>query len=360
MVTKKPHIYNIGEIVNDSLKIIEQIREVNGKKYKGYVVQSVKYPDAPTYNILESNLSQGQGDGYVRGVRVFEGNSFYSIKHLRQYVVDIEKAKQVTPGSNKKIEFKCPSCDRIKIETPNRIVDRGFYCPTCSTNTSYPELFFTAYLEVKNIEYEYQARVDSLEKHIFDFKIIIDNEVYFVETHGEQHYRKQIGYMCHEKTVNSDNTKRKYCIDNNFNFIELDCRKSDFKLIKEEVDKNIYLENITEREEEKMLEIIEKNKRYDTKNIIKMYQDGESLTSIGKYYNIDCGTVRNVLVRNNIETRGSKKKIECTTTGEIFNSSVEAAEHYGITVGCIRRVCRGERKTTGNLNGTPLKWRWID
>lgn len=221
-------------------------------------------------------------------------------------------------------------------------------------------MFFTSYLEVKSIKYESQVRVDDLEKHIFDFKIIIDNKVYFVETHGEQHYYKQSGYMGHEKTVNSDNTKRKYCMDNNITFIELDCRKSDFKLIKEEIGKNIYLENITENEEEKMLEMIEKNKRYDTKNIIKMYQDGESLTSIGKYYNIDYGTVRNVLVRNNVDSRGRKKKIECTTTGEIFNSAVEAAKHYGITVGCIRRVCRGERKTTGNLNGTPLKWRWID
>ena len=43
--------YQIGEIVNNSLKIIKQIRIPNGKKYtqKGYEVRSVLYPEAPTY-----------------------------------------------------------------------------------------------------------------------------------------------------------------------------------------------------------------------------------------------------------------------------------------------------------------------
>lgn len=101
MVAKKPHAYNIGEEVN-GLKIVEQIREINGKRRKGYVVQSVKYPEAPTYKVPEYDLLKGNGDGYIRGLRVFEGNSFYSIKHLRRYIVDVEKAKQVTPSSNKK------------------------------------------------------------------------------------------------------------------------------------------------------------------------------------------------------------------------------------------------------------------
>lgn len=360
MVARQPHRYEVGEVVNNSLKIVEQIREINGKKKKGYVVQSIKYPEAPTYKTPEHDLVKGYGDGYARGLRVFEGNSLYSIKNIKQYIVDAELAKTVTPYSNKKMEFKCPSCEKVKVMTVSKLVYNGFYCPTCSTNISYPELFFIAYLEIKKIKYDYQVVVEDLEKHIFDFKIIVDNEVYFVETHGEQHYRKQTGYMGHEKTVNSDNTKRKYCIDNNINFIELDCRKSNFKIIKEEINKNVFLENIEESEEEMMLEIIEKNKRYDTKNIIKRYQAGESLTSIGNYYNINYCTVKNILVRNNIKSRGRKKKVKCVTTGEIFDSAVEASEHYNIYYQGITRVCNKRSTYTLGPNDEKLVWEWID
>lgn len=57
-----------------------------------------------------------------------------------------------------------------------------------------------------------------------------------------------------------------------------------------------------------------------------------------------------------------KKRVKCLTTGEIFDTITEAAEHYEIkSSGNITMACKGEYEYAGRLpDGTKLKWSYID
>src|SRR5699024_91461 len=245
--------YQVGEIVNNSLKIVKQIRIPNSKKYTqiGYEVQSTTYIEAPTYIVTEDSINQGKKDGYLTGHRIFEGNSIYSIESLRPYIVDKEEAKTVSKSSNRnKIKVRCDNCNREKLMTPNKLTDRGFSCNFCSSNISYPELFMMAYLEVKGIKYEYQKVFKDLPNRRFDFYLPESNTV--IETHGEQHYKKynknSSWSNSYGKTIKSDKLKKEYCNSKCITYTEIDCRESSFSYIFDSINLS-NLESIVREEE---------------------------------------------------------------------------------------------------------------
>lgn len=128
----KEFLYNIGDVVNDSLIIVKQTRE-NKRKEKSYVVQSLMYPEAPVYIVTEGNLKLGRGDAYATNRKVFEGNSLWSREEYRKYIVDIEEAKTIAPSANKKIRVVCPDCKTEKMIVVSNIISRdGISCNTCN------------------------------------------------------------------------------------------------------------------------------------------------------------------------------------------------------------------------------------
>ena len=59
--------------------------------------------------------------------------------------------------------------------------------------------------------------------------------------------------------------------------------------------------------------------------------------------------------------RKISRKAICITTGKIFNSIKEASNYYNIlNQSNISRCCRGELKSSGKLNGEPLKWKYLE
>lgn len=56
----------------------------------------------------------------------------------------------------------------------------------------------------------------------------------------------------------------------------------------------------------------------------------------------------------------NRKRLECVTTGEIFNTVTEGANKYGTYRSDIAKVCRGKRRYAGMLDGQPLVWRYPD
>src|SRR5699024_2272342 len=92
------HIYEVGEEVN-GMKIIKQIRSSDRRSsIKSYIVESLAFPEAPHYEISESNIRQSKRCAYSRGIRIFEGNSLYSIERIRNNIIDIEYAKKIAPN----------------------------------------------------------------------------------------------------------------------------------------------------------------------------------------------------------------------------------------------------------------------
>lgn len=353
MPAKNSHKYSIGQELN-GLRIVDKIRFGKSNE-KGYVVQSLTYPEAPTYRIKEAGLKQGRRDAYVYGSRVFEGNSLYSIVELRPYLVDVEKAKTIRPKSKEKVELKCLDCNNIRKMDACNVSNRDFYCNRCSSNTSYPELFFGAYLDVKGLEHTKQKVFDDFHGFRFDFYI---PSIGICETHGNQHF--DINSFWYEASKESDNKKREYCIENNINLIELDCSKSSFSFIENKIKENTFLENITKKEKEEMLKIIEYNKKYQIDDIIKLYKSGKSLAQVGKEFGLDYGTIVNILERHNVKSRGMGKRVMCKNNGKIFKSTQEAADWCGLkTRSKIGMVCNGQRKHAGKMNGVPLSWEWM-
>ena len=357
------HAYQIGEVVNGELKILEQIRMPLGKKYtkKGYVVQSMVYPTSEPYKKCESTLKDGQGCAYKAGQRVCLENSLWSVESVRGNIIDIDEAKQVTPGIAKKILFQCEyeDCDNTKMMTPSNLLHQGFVCNICSKSTSYPELWFMGYNKEKNAGFIPQQRFDDFKGHIFD-NVNYESRI-IVETHGIQHYEDRDSKAwkgAHKKSVASDKRKRKYCKENNWTLIELDCRYSRFEYIRNSVSNEPLLDDVTDDDVKGMLEIIEKNKHYPTKRIIRLYTvDKLSTYKIADKLGLTREIVTTVLNKNNIKLRrgglqaGSiahnRKRVRCIETGQVYESIHKVQEEIGISEANISACCKGKRKTAG-------------
>lgn len=351
----KKHIYKVGEVVNSELEIIKKSR--NKFNHKSYIVKSLVYPDAPYYNIDESNIKKGTGCAYKNNKRIYEGNSLYSLEWIRPYIINIEEAKRISPKSSRKIQMQCPECKQKKDIAPNTVHDYGFSCPKCNINISYPEQFFIAYSKVKNLPFKHQQMLPGSNRR-FD-SIDYTNKV-ICEQWGIQHYDTDNKW--YKESYEQDKDKRKYAKDNGWLLIELDCSKSSFDYIKNSINKCKYLPSIKKDEEDAIMDLIEDNKRYPIKEITDMYLSGKSTYEIGALLNINYSTVSRILSKNNVSLRDSheisSKKVRCINTGEIFISISEAQRFYNTKN--ISNVCNGKRKSSGTLNGQPLKWEFVE
>ena len=357
----KEYIYKVGEIVNETLKIVEYTRVKDGKSTcKGYVVKSLVYPDDKNaYEISEGNLKKGTGCGYVRGLRIIEENSLYSHIEIRDNLIDVEQSKEIAPKSNKPVLFKCENkdCSHTKKITPNNLLKQGFACPICSTGVSYPELFFMSYNTIKNLNFIPEQRFNDFKGYIFDFVNYETRTI--VETHGLAHYQEVSGHMNHKRTVKSDIAKREYCKENNWTLIELDCRYSNFDYIRNSILNNSLMENILDDEIEEIIILIEKNKRYPTKEICSLYLN-EMLTTqeIANDLGLGLQVVKNVLYKNNVKTRPGgepKRVVKCIETGKIYKSISEASRDTRASRSRISLCCNGKAKTAGGFH-----WEFVD
>uniref|UniRef100_A0AAU8GRW0 Homing endonuclease n=1 Tax=Mammaliicoccus phage MSShimriz1 TaxID=3230127 RepID=A0AAU8GRW0_9VIRU len=371
---KTGYKYQVGEVVNETLRIVSQTILIVGTKRKvnrkAYEVQSLVYLDAPTYTVLESKLSNGFQDSYKAGRKVYEGNSIYSVKHIRPYLIDVEESKTVSKGnSRRKIECMCPDCGYKKNIAPYTLAKHGIMCPICSKGTSYPELFMMAYLEVKGIKYEYQKVFKDLSNRRFDFYLPEENIV--IEIHGLQHYENSTNWNSYYKTRKSDKEKYDYCIKNNIKYVDIDARESSYKFIKNNINRSV-LPSIVSKEKKVIIEYISSNKKYPVKEIINLYQKGFSSIEIGERYNLHYSTIVRILKKSNIILRGAKVKnkpsskripVKCLNTGDIFSHAGDARAKYNLPPKSkIHECCKGKRKSAGKhpITGVPLQWEYVD
>ncbi|QDJ97465.1 hypothetical protein PALS1_031 [Staphylococcus phage PALS_1] len=351
---KSNYKYQVGEIVNGTLKIVSQTKK--GKRnFKSYEVQSLIYPDAPNYTVFESSLLNGSGCAYKSSQRIYEGNSLYSIESLRPYIVDVEEAKTISKGGNKyKIKVKCIECQKEKLMTPYKLSTRGFFCELCDKGASYPENFFKSYLKVKGIKYEYQKVFKDLPDRRFDFYLPESNTV--IETHGIQHY-KESGNWDFKETQNSDQIKKEYCQKHNINLVVIDSSKSNFQFMKNTINKTEELEPIQDNEVNLILQNIEEIRNYPVKKIIDMNKKGKNTKEIENELDVPQATVLNILNRHNLSAK-RKKAVRCRTTGEEFESIVEAQKKYHAPN--IGKACKSKsiRAFSGRHPETNMKLKW--
>lgn len=352
---KHKHRYQVGETVNETLKIVKQTRSVKQNR-KAYEVQSLVYPDAPTYTVLESSLNRGTGCGYSISNRIYEGNSLYSIEDVRPYLIDIEEAKTISPNSTKKIKVKCLNCHSTKSITPNNLLTYGVRCTMCATGISYPEKFFMSYLEVKGVTYEYQKNFESLPNKRFDFYLPRLNIV--VETHGEQHYKNKSGSWDTTKTQKSDKIKEQYCIDNDIGYISIDCSKSDFKYIRNNIAEVEKLPSIEDREVTEITNDMSYRSVYPVTQIIREYRREVIPKDIGEMFGISDSIVRAILRKYNIVVRtagqSKSRKVRNIKTNKVYESLKQASKLTNDNVSKIQAHCSGKRSNQNTL------WEYVE
>ncbi|WP_436962881.1 terminase gpP N-terminus-related DNA-binding protein [Staphylococcus xylosus] len=285
-----------------------------------------------------------------------ESISLWDVKHLRKYIIDVNEAKTVASQSGKRLKFKCP-CGLEKEMRIQDLTRYGFYCPICSTNTSYPELFMIAVNQHFNLGYKYQV---AYEHGRFDF--INHKTKTIIEMNGMAHYKEITGTWenAHNRTKESDDKKRQWAKKNNYTLIFIDARKSEFEFIKENVNKEELLPNITDEDVSGLLEIMELNSHYDVRGIVEMYTIGRKTTvEIGKHYNVDNGVIGRILRKQSVELRTSGvqgKIVQCIETGEIYPSASEASRELGLkSSGNIASCANGKLKTASGYH-----WEWLD
>lgn len=348
------YTYTVGEEIL-GLRILKQTRYGKSNS-RAYEVQSIAYPDAPSYITRESNLKKGHGCAYIRNLRIYEGNSLYSVEWVRPYLVDVEEAKTIAPSAGKKMTFKCPDCSREKVMTADKLISRGFSCLVCNSKISFNELAFISYQEYFELGFEYQVTLQDLPGRRLDF-INFENRI-IIECMGIQHYDKNSAW--YESAKEQDEDKRKFSKENNYLLVELDCRDSSMEWFVNTINNCKYLPNIEEKDKRSIIKIMEENKRYPIKEIVELYESGLSSLVLSEKYSLSVSTINRLLNMNNIEIRDNKKRVKCITTGQTFNSVTEAKK-WAVKASKINEACKGNQKTAGKhpSTGERLRWEYI-
>lgn len=341
---RSEHYYNVGDTVN-GLKIIKHIR-MKGN-YKGYEVQSITYPDEPTYSIDESALKRGIGDSYVSNYRVVEENSLYSIKHVRENIIDVEQAKSLAPNAEKYITFKCEKGCSTKKMKPANLLKYGFSCDVCSRNLPYGQLAFSQYNKYFNLGFDSEKVLPGLPNRRVDF--INWSNGYWIEIQGVQHTDKN--NVWYESAHKQDLEKRAFAKNSTqYQLIEIDMRISSWDYFKEQINKCKYLPNIDSNAEKAILKLIEKNGKYPIKEIVELYTvEMKSTLYISELFKVHKATIQNILRKANVEIRsGSDAMLKGKVLNEVDiirlyregQSRKRIAKKYEVSDAVIKRILK--------------------
>ncbi|MFD2829227.1 helix-turn-helix domain-containing protein [Corticicoccus populi] len=289
--------YSCGDIVNNS-KILEKIKMRHNKNSfeNGYLLKCLE--TGQYYEMRQTHIKQGRKSPFVSGQKVYEGNWLYSETHLHKYFENPEEAKLYTRKSGEKINCICPNCKKPKQSIVCEIVNRGFSCNYCSTNTSYSEKLLSSLLDINKINYIPQK---SFKENRFKYDFYLPEYNFIIETHGIQHYEESTGYFKDSLTEIQENDllKKEFCESKKLSYIEIDCRKSEMKFILDNINKNTYLRDLFKNQDLEELSILIQ-KKSNHKNILTMVDDrrnGMTYKQIGTKHGYSEHTIANILKR---------------------------------------------------------------
>lgn len=303
-----------------------------------------------------------------------------SITHpeLVKYLVNQEDAYKYSAGSKKKIIIRCPDCGFEKEKSIYDWINKGFGCPKCSDGVSYPEKFMFNVLEQLDFIFKPQLSRTIFEwcsDYRYDFYINKTNCI--VETHGLQHYEdKENRRMSLNEIQVNDKAKEKLAKENDIkNYIVLDCRCSNMEWIQNSI-MNSELPNLLNFKEDNIDWL--KCHEYACSSLVKdvccLWNDGiKNTLKIANKLKINRSTIIRYLKQGTElgwcdydpkEALRNKeyiyKKVICLTTGEIFNSILDASKIYDVHKSSISACCRrDENKSAGRHPATGEKLIWM-
>jgi hypothetical protein len=183
---------------------------------------------------------------YCTNSVILEKNSIYKTNpEVLKYIKNIDDAKKVSKGSNKKILCVCNICKEEKMVLVRTLVNTSsFSCECSSDNISFGEKFIYNILKYLNINFIKEKTFEWSDKKRYDFYFPEHSAI--VELHGSQHY---LGSGFTGKTLEFEqlNDKNKYdnAMKNNIKIYEIvNISDVSFSAIMKEINKNVFIKNI--------------------------------------------------------------------------------------------------------------------
>ena len=387
----KPFKYQIGEVVETKtgkITILDQIRKPTANyRQKFYLAKCCI--DGYEFEIREPSVVKGGGCAICGGSRVVSGYNDIATLYPEKikYFYNPEDAKAVSLKSNKKRDFKCSVCGSIiRNKYVGIMTDTPPLCPNCKDRTPYPEKIMWTVLSQIEPEFIYRLNFNWSNDREYDF--YIPNKSLIIEMNGAQHYSKAFdGFKTGKnKTVQVqkgiDNYKRELALNNGIkNYIQIDCNKSDFNYIKENILKS-ELSNLYDLSDfdwdkcniDSLKPIIKiccdywnqgyrstfqiKEKTHLSANAIRDYLKRGAIAGICDY-DPQVAKERSINILKSGE-KAPRKKVICLTTQQIFVSGKAAVDWCGTRT--IYKCLKHEREHAGKHPQTKelLSWMYLD
>ena len=153
-------------------------------------------------------------------------------KDLLPYFVNIEDAKNYTPGSSHVALLRCPYCNKTRKMSLNQLSFQGFICKYCADSISIPNKMLRGVmlqLPVEDLKFEFSSGWSCKKK--YDCYFIYNSKKYLVEIDGEQHIRNT-EWSTQQVQQENDKLKSKLAKENNYNLIRIPAYDSDLNSIK--------------------------------------------------------------------------------------------------------------------------------
>ena len=297
--------------------------------------------------------------------------SVYENEYLKKYVKDKEEAKSIGSGTSKKILWECPNCHSERLNTPSKVKSRGFKCYVCEDSRSYSEKLMEQLLIDNNIVYETQKRFDGCKyKSELPFDFYLPEEKICIEMQGEQHYDNRKNSVWYDPRMEvSDAIKKKFCLENNLIYIDINCTVSDIKIIIKNIDQTILKNILTNKDIGKLKKVVlTRNLNVDVDHLIKEHRNGKSFLKISEETGVHRKRIVSILrkmgeYKPRAGARHNGRKVICLNDKKIYNTIKEAITAVNLKQeNNIMMVCKGQRNYAGKHpeTGEPLKWMYYE
>lgn len=256
--------------------------------------------------------------------------------------------------SHKYAEFCCPNCGNVFSRIVRSITRYGFKCPYCSDGVSYPEKFISNLLRELNIKFYRDISTEWSDRRRYDF--YIESLSLIIETHGMQHYEERRGFHKGNKRneFKNDINKRALAKKNGIrNYIEIDCRYSDYEYIKKSI-LNSKLSKIFDLSNINWEHIGQMSFNSDLITACELYKNGTTrVLDICKMLNLGRDTILNYLHKGNelglIDYKFHKRPIICVETKKVYDGLKEISD-LGFNMSQVSQCCNGKSKTAGGYH----------
>ena len=313
-----------------------------------------------------------QGCPYCSGRRPIVGESdlWTTRPDVAALLLHHEDGYNLTAGSGKYVDFKCPNCGTISNHILSNICKRGCSCSVCSDGISYPNKFMASMLEQLGVNYSPEFIMGG-KRYRYDF-YLTDHQT-IIEMHGRQHYERwDRSNQTLEEIQQNDNEKKYFAINNGVkNYIVIESKCSDINYIATRIKKSTL---------SMMFDLSKvdwyKCGFYATGSLVhktaSLYNEGYDVEFISNELKVDSTTIYKWLKRatelqlcNWVKNTGflhDKHPIVLLNTNEQFNSVGDGSKKYHVPIQNIVKTCQRSRSYAGihPETGEPMVWRYIE